>query len=200
MFFAPPTTLHREGPDMNWLEAPLRAIDRVSGVIVGAMLVAITMILFTNAFARYFAGFAIIGGEELARCLMIWMTFLGSYLLVRTQSHIVIDVFSRLLPEQASRIANFLICLLGLSISIYFFVLGYDLTQRIFGSGQRMSSLPFARAWFYLSVPVGMGLMILAFIQQLLSLLTGRGLPLNDDFIPPEPVSVTHGPDLEENA
>jgi len=167
---------------MRWLERPLWLTDRVAAASIGLMLAAITLILFVNAMARYFVGIAIVGGEELARCLMVWMTFLGSYLLVRTQGHIAIDVVSVMLPERPRKILVVLVYLLGLAISLYFLWLGYGLTERIFASGQRMSSLPLARGWFYLAVPVGMGLMAVAFLQAIVATFSGLSQPKIADF------------------
>lgn len=172
---------------MIWLESLLRPIDRLTAIALGAILVAITLILFVNAMARYFAGIAIIGGEELARCLMVWMTFLGSYLLVRTRRHIAIDFLSAGLKPKARRWLEFAIGLLGMAVCSYFAVLGLQLTVRIFASGQTMSSLPLARAWFYLSVPVGMSLMAVGFLQSVLAGLTGVAQPTEDDFGLPAP-------------
>lgn len=171
---------------MRWLEFPLRLTDKLAALMLGLMLVAITLILFVNAMARYFAGIAIVGGEELARCLMVWMTFLGSYLLVRTQAHIAIDVLAILLKPATRKILVLVICCLGIVITAYFFMLGYELTVRIFSSGQRMSSVPLPRGWFYLSIPVGMGLMCVAFLQTLLATITGLAQPKVSDFSLPD--------------
>ncbi len=171
---------------MRWLEVALRQTDKTAAFVLGLMLVVITLILFINAMARYFVGIAIVGGEELARCLMVWMTFLGSYLLVRTQGHIAIDVLSLVLGPQVQNTLKILISVLGVVISAYFFWLGLELTTRIFGSGQRMSSLPLARGWFYLAVPVGMGLMSVAFVQTLAATLTGLKQPVIADFSLPQ--------------
>jgi TRAP-type C4-dicarboxylate transport system permease small subunit len=168
---------------MKWLEWPLMVADRITAITVGLMLVIITLVLFVNATGRYFADIAIVGGEELARCLMVWMTFLGSYLLVRTQAHIAIDILSSSLEGRARRMLTVALCALGVVVTLYFAVLGYDLTVRIFSSGQRMSSLPLARGWFYLPVPIGMALMMLAFLQRLCATVTGLAQPKPSDFI-----------------
>lgn len=167
---------------MTWLEWPLRIIDRIAAFALGVMLVTITLVLFVNATARYFASFAIVGGEELARCLMVWMTFLGSYLLVRTQGHIAIDLFSNYLKETGRKALTIAVCILGIVMCLYFFKQGFDLTARIWSSGQRMSSLPLPRGLFYLAVPVGMGLMSVAFLQTLIATLTGIAQPKVADF------------------
>lgn len=169
---------------MQFLEWPLRITDRLTAILLGLMLITITLVLFTNAVARYFAGIAITGGEELARCLMVWMTFLGSYLLVRTRGHVAIDIFARAFSGRAEKVLTTLIALLGLAVSVYVAYYGWQLTERIFNTGQRMSSLPFARGWFYLAVPIGFGLMSVAFLQLILATWTGITLPKQEDFAP----------------
>ncbi len=174
---------------MNSLEWPLGLIDRLVAALLAVMLIAITFVLFTNATARYFAGIAITGGAEGARCLMIWMTFLGSYLLVRVGGHVVIDLFGNFLPPAPRRILQSAIAILGACVFAYVAWLGFDLTTRIFATGQKMSSLPLARAWFYLPIPIGFGLMTLASIQMLLATWTGIAQPKAEDFGPPQTVT-----------
>lgn len=158
---------------MKSLERLLRLFDAVAAGLVGLMLVVITLVLFANAVARYFANFTIIGGDEFARCLMVWMTFLGAYLLVRVQGHVTIDLLAKTLTGRLRSALHVTIALIGLVTCAYVAKLGYDITERVFLSGQRMSSLPFARAWFYLPVPIGFGLMALAFFQIIVASHTG---------------------------
>ena len=58
------------------------------------------------------------------------------------------------------------------------------MTHRIFSSGQRMSSLPLARGWFYLPLPIGFGLMSISFLQMMLVDWTGLRTPELSDFGP----------------
>jgi TRAP-type C4-dicarboxylate transport system permease small subunit len=169
---------------MRLLEWPLRAIDWVAAWLIGLMLVVITLVLFTNAVARYFAGITIIGGEELARCLMVWMTFLGSHLLVRTRSHVAIDLLAKVLTGRPRALLTSLIAVIGVLVCAYVAKLGWDLTERIFSTGQRMSSLPLARGWFYLPIPLGFGLMSVSFLQVLIATWTGARQPELSDFGP----------------
>lgn len=169
---------------MEWIERPLRVVDHITAWAIGLMLGVITLVLFTNAVARYFAGVTIIGGEELARCLMVWMTFLGAYLLVRTRNHVAIDLLAKALSGRWATGLNTVIALVGAVTCAYVAYLGWGLSDRIFSTGQRMSSLPLARGWFYLPVPIGFGLMSLAFVQMLVASWTGVAHPNAADFGP----------------
>lgn len=172
---------------MKSLERLLRLFDAAAAGLVGLMLAVITLVLFVNAVARYFANFTIIGGDEFARCLMVWMTFLGSYLLVRVQGHVTIDLLAKALTGRLRTALNVIIALIGLVVCLYVAKLGYDITERVHSSGQRMSSLPFARAWFYLPVPIGFGLMAIAFAQIIFASFSGLRLRALADFGPSAP-------------
>lgn len=158
------------------------AVDVLVSWLAGISLWTMTLVLFVGSLARYFADFAFVGGAELARYLMVWLTFLGSYLLVRVQRHITVDLLAKSLAPSARRALDIIIGVVGAILLGYTAWLGAQLTTLIFNSGQMMSSLPIQRGWIYLSVPVGCGLMSLAYVFQVLVLLFGGTLPRPQDY------------------
>ncbi|MCP1673760.1 TRAP-type C4-dicarboxylate transport system permease small subunit [Natronocella acetinitrilica] len=167
----------------------LTLLDHTIAWLAGLALLIITVVLFTNSMSRYFAGIAIIGGEELARYLMVWMTFLGSYLLVRVQRHVSVDVLARLLPSVAVRVLDIIVGCVGAVVLGFMAWIGWDLASFIMNTGQMMSSLPIRRGWIYMSVPVGCGLMAFAYTIQVVIRLAGGELPR------PERFGLAGGPD-----
>ncbi len=157
-------------------------VDGLVSSLAGIALWVMTLVLFIGSLARYFADFAFVGGAELARYLMVWLTFLGSYLLVRVQRHISVDLLSKAVGVRAKRALDIAISIAGALLLGYIAWLGWNLTSLIFNTGQMMSSLPIQRGWIYLSVPVGCGLMSLAYVFQLLVLIFGGDLPKAEDF------------------
>lgn len=158
------------------------AIDVLVSWLAGISLWTMTLVLFIGSLARYFADFAFVGGAELARYLMVWLTFLGSYLLVRVQRHITVDLLASSLTPPARRVLDIVVGIIGAVLLGYTAWLGGQLTMLIFNSGQMMSSLPIQRGWIYLSVPVGCGLMSVAYVFQVLVLLFGGELPRPEDY------------------
>jgi len=146
-------------------------IDVAVSWLAGMSLWTMTLVLFVGSLARYVADVAFIGGAELARYLMVWLTFLGSYLLVRMQRHIAVDLLANALSPCARRALDIAIGVVGAGLLGYVAWLGGQLTALIFHSGQMMSSLPIQRGWIYLAVPVGCGLMAGAYAFQVLALL-----------------------------
>lgn len=157
-------------------------LDMLVSWLAGISLWTMTLVLFAGSLARYFADFAFVGGAELARYLMVWLTFLGSYLLVRVQRHITVDLLATSLAPPARRALDVVIGITGAILLGYIAWLGGQLTALIFNSGQMMSSLPIQRGWIYLSVPVGCGLMSAAYVFQVLVLLFGGELPRPEDY------------------
>lgn len=174
---------------LRWLNILLSGIDRVVGWSAGICLLTITGVLFVNSMARYFGGFAIIGGGEFARFLMVWLTFLGSYLLVRIQRHVTVDILPQILPPLGVRLLTIAVGVLGAVTMAYVARIGWDLATFIHGTGQMMSSLPLKRGWIYFSIPVGGGLMAVAYAMQVLLALTNQPFPRSEDYgiTSPEP-------------
>ena len=158
------------------------AIDILISWLAGIALWGMTLVLFVGSLASYFAGLSFVGGAELAQYLMVWLAFLGSYLLVRVQRHITVDLLAASLPSQARRMLDIIVGVLGAVSLGYIAWLGGQLTVRIFNTGQVMSSLPILRGYLYLALPVGCGLMSVAYVFQVLALLFGGRLPRAEDY------------------
>lgn len=74
--------LERLGNSLRW----------VLGLLVGAALFAIVILVCIQVFSRYFIGAPTPGLAEISRILFIWLTFLGSALLISRRELIVIDL------------------------------------------------------------------------------------------------------------
>lgn len=154
------------------LDTPLTLLDRVLGVAMALALLLVAAILFFNALGRTL-GFSYEGGSSLARLLVIWLTFVGSYLTARSGSHIVVDMVPRLVPARWYGALMAVSGTLSMVTTGYLAWLGYTYTVLRFQSGQMDQLLPIKTAHFYLPVPVGCGLITLAFACATLRALAG---------------------------
>jgi TRAP-type transport system small permease protein len=66
------------------------------------LLAAMVVIVFANVLMRYVFGTSVIWSEEVARHLMIWMTFVGSGLALRTGAQLGIDSLQNALPPRGA--------------------------------------------------------------------------------------------------
>lgn len=154
---------------LHGLDRALGALDLLAKGFVGLALLAITATLFAGAFGRYALNASFVGGEELARYLMVWMTFIGSYILVREQRHIAIDVLLRALPAALQRWMAVAIGVVGAVTMAYLTWHGYELAQRMLVGGQLSPVLPVPRGLLHVSLPVGAAMMTLGFVHMTLS-------------------------------
>ncbi len=150
-------------------EVVLGALDGLIKWLVVFALLFLTALLFLNSIGRSVLNISFVGGPALGRFLVIWLTFLGSYLAVRSESHITVDVLRRTLPDRIVRLIPIPVGIIGAITTAYIAWLGAQFTWTRFSAGQIDPMLEIPTAYFYLPVPIGSLLMALAFLQIALS-------------------------------
>jgi len=147
------------------LERVLASIDGVVRIIVVTALLSMTAILFLNSIGRSVLNMSFVGGPALGRLLIIWLTFLGAYLAVRSRSHITVDLVRRLLPEHIVDRLTIFVGLFSAATCAWITWLSASFTWTRFAAGQIDPMLEIPSGIFYLPVPIGTCLMTLAFLQ-----------------------------------
>jgi len=147
------------------LERMLATIDGVVQVVVVALLLSMTAVLFFNSIGRSVLNVSFVGGPALGRLLVIWLTFLGAYLAVRSESHITVDLVRRLLSRRIVDRLTILISLFSAATCAWVAWLSTAFTWTRFTAGQIDPMLEIPSGIFYLPVPIGAFLMTLAFLQ-----------------------------------
>ena len=146
------------------IEAAFGVVDVAVKWFVGGALLLMTAVLFFNSLGRAFLHESFVGGPALGRLLAIWLCFLGSYLLVRTNGHVVIDIMSRAVSDRAYRRLSVVTGTIGAVTMGYVGWLGYLFTARRFAYGQMDPMLEVPTGVFYLPLPIGGFLMAAAFL------------------------------------
>ena len=155
-------------------ESLLGAIDGVIRWVLVFALLTMTAVLFFNSIGRSVLNVSFVGGPALGRLLIIWLTFLGGYLAVRSGSHITVDVLQRLLPAHAVRRMPIPVGLFGAATTGYITWLSAIFTWTRFSAGQIDPMLEIPSGFFYLPVPIGGLLMTMAFLQVALKCIVGN--------------------------
>ncbi|MCV0352305.1 MAG: TRAP transporter small permease [Nitratireductor sp.] len=122
------------------------------------LLGAMAVIVFANVSLRYLTNFSITWSEEVARYLMIWMTFIGAGLALRTGGHVAISNFQEMLGKYGQRAVRILILLLLLAFFSLMIWMGLDYMERA-----RFQLTPATRISFryiYAAMPIGFSLLI----------------------------------------
>jgi TRAP-type C4-dicarboxylate transport system permease small subunit len=134
--------------------------DRFERVLVAAnrwflilLLLAMSCIVFANVVLRYTTGDSIVWAEEVARHMMIWVTFLGAGLVLRFGGHVAIDNFHHVVGEQGAQVVR---ALVALSLGAFFLVEMYFSVLYVWATRfQTTAATGIPIAWIYAAMPVG---------------------------------------------
>jgi TRAP-type C4-dicarboxylate transport system permease small subunit len=145
---------------LNNLEQKFLAVNRWLLVVILAVM---CVIIFTNVVLRYTTNQSIEWAEEVARHLMIWLTFLGCGPTLRYGGHIAVENLQDMLsPPWAIALRTLIACLM-LGLFAFFIWFGWDYMDRT--QYQITPSTQISFAFIYAALPVGM---LLALIHWLL--------------------------------
>ena len=152
----------------------LRLGRQLAWIAIGLMVI----IILVQVFFRYGLNSALPWPDEAARFLMLWMTGLIAPSAYRWGGFVSIEMLFRFLP---SRILKFLILLL-LMISLMVLIVGLKFGIKHVESGWLfesssmkwplfligIESIRIKLAWMYMSIPVGLGMMLLVNIELII--------------------------------
>lgn len=121
-------------------------------------------IVFINFVMRYLFGTSITWGEELARYLMIWATFIAASLGVKKGAHITLDILVIYLSEKANRVLraiSYSCCIIYCILVLY---IGIPFINSLVEKNQLSPALQIPMSIVYLAIIVGTILMLLRYI------------------------------------
>jgi len=123
-----------------------------------AMLSTMTLVIGANITSRYLFGQSVPWADEMARYVMIWLTFTGAGLILRGGGHVAITRLQDALPEPGQQILRAAI-VLGLLVFFGFMVhVGLQYAQRMQFQLTPALRIPFV--YVYAAMPIGFGLLI----------------------------------------
>jgi C4-dicarboxylate transporter DctQ subunit len=142
-------------------------------VTIGILLTVV--ITFGNVVARYLFRIGSGWPEESVRYLMIWISFIGMGIGIRTQSHIVVDFFvEKMFGDHnfkrtlVDRLGYLVACLFGL----FLFISSLVLTLKVFNQKQISAGLEIPMWIAYAMLPVATSI---STIRYLLMAIKGGG-------------------------
>ena len=156
----------------EWLE---KAVYLLATFIVANMVLA----LFLSALVRYLSGTGYDWFIELPPILTSWLVFPMLGPLLKSGSHIKVDVLNNTLSPQNLSLLRLLISFIALIASIIFLMAGMEATGLYLKLGQVMElEIEIPVWWVYLAFPTGFLIMAIFALElvlsELLALLNGR--------------------------
>lgn len=165
---------------LAWLNTRLLRIGRnIAWVAMGLMVIIIVL----QVIFRYLLNDALSWSEEAARFLMLWMTGLIAPSAYRWGGFVSIDLFHDLLPKRVGSLVALILLLISLMVLVVALQLGWNHVNSgwLFASQTLKLDLTFMgygilrvkQAWMYMSVFVGVILLLLVNIELCLKTLVG---------------------------
>lgn len=130
-------------------------------------MVIMVLLIFFQAFSRYFLGFSLSWGSELAIYLHIWQIWLGASLGIRLSEHVRIDVFVNLLKGKVKFVVNVLASSIWFLFALFLAYEGSLYVMELLGSNQTSPTLGIQMGLIYLVIPISGLLMCIRLIQHI---------------------------------
>ena len=179
----------------KYLEIINTFILRIGRQLAWIAILLMVIVIIIQVFFRYVLNNALPWPDEVARFLMLWMTGLIAPSAYRWGGFVSIDMLERFLPKILANLLIFIILLISLAVLF----IGFEMGLKHINAGWIFSSssikIPFSLiggkteamklAWMYMSLPIGIFLLILVNIElilrNILSITSKIDLPLDKD-------------------
>lgn len=164
-------------------------IKHLTAISLGWVAIAVLLILVLDVlmgvFTRKILGDQVRWSEELARFLLVWISFLGGAIAYLDDKHLGVDLLVSHFHHSAQRLSRIVTHALVFIFAL--FVMGIGGTNLVidrFDSGQLLPALGIHKAWFYLAVPASGYLISLFALGNVVALVTGAEDVENREEVP----------------
>jgi len=147
-------------------------LDRVNVLILiifrwltVGLISAMTVIVLSGVFFRYVLNDALPWSEEIAKFLMVWMTFIAAPLAFKSGALVAIDAVPKLLKGRARQLLLVIIQLVIISLMVAFVDRGSFLAKNAYI--QRASTINLSITYVYIAMPIGALAIAMLSIQSL---------------------------------
>lgn len=154
----------------NLLEAINGIISKFATVIIIALMAGMGLVIGAHVFLRFFFASGIYWSEELARCFLIWISFLGAALAYPKGEHIAVTVFVDYLSPKNQKVVILLAQIVMVLFVGCLIIYGSSLTFNNFERHQISPALQVPIWLIYLAVPVGSSAIMLQVLQRIIKL------------------------------
>jgi TRAP-type C4-dicarboxylate transport system permease small subunit len=163
------------------MDAYIRAVtflSRVAGVFAAVLIALAVLVICDIVVERYILNWTTIWQIDVVTYCIVGATFVGSSYILMTRGHVNVDI----LPLHVKPRARFWLALstmlLAIAFCVVIFVLCTAYWYEAYSNRWLSNTVWRARLWIpYLSMPIGLGLLILQYVAELICLLTGRTPP-----------------------
>jgi TRAP-type C4-dicarboxylate transport system permease small subunit len=153
-------------------------LSRVAGVFAAILIGLAVFVICDMVIVRYFLNVPTIWQIDVVTYAIVAATFVGSAYVLTTRGHVNVEILPLYLGPRARYWLALFTILLSLSFCVVLFVLCTLYWYQAWSEGWHSNTVWRARLWIpYLSMPFGLGLLVLQYFAELICLVTGRALP-----------------------
>jgi TRAP-type C4-dicarboxylate transport system permease small subunit len=163
---------------MNSFVRAVSFLSRLAGVI-GAMLIGLAVLVICDmVIERYVFNLTTIWQIDVVTYCIVSATFVGSSYVLMTRGHVNVDILPLHVGPRTRYWLALITGLVALAFCIAIFALCTIYWYEAFTEKWLSNTVWRARLWIpYLSMPIGLGLVVLQYLAELLCLVTGRSPP-----------------------
>ena len=163
------------------MDSLIRAVtftSRAAGVF-GAFLIAFAVLVICDIVVeRYILNLTTIWQIDVVTYCIVGATFISSSYVLMTRGHVNVDILPLHFGPRARYWLALFTMLIALAFCIAIFILCTIYWYEAYSEGWRSNTVWRARLWIpYLSMPVGLGLLVLQYLVELICVVTGRTSP-----------------------
>jgi TRAP-type C4-dicarboxylate transport system permease small subunit len=140
----------------SWFTKLDRFVVAANRTAMIAALAVMSVVVFVSVVVRYLTDYSVPWSEEVARYLMVWLTFLGIGPVLRLGGHVAIDTLQDAVPPRLAIVLRGLILLCVAAMLGLLVRHGYALVLRTVHQTTAVTEIPFA--WVSAAVPTGAAL------------------------------------------
>jgi TRAP-type C4-dicarboxylate transport system permease small subunit len=163
---------------MNTFIKAVTFASRTVGV-VGALLIGVAVLVICDmVIERYIFNLTTIWQIDVVTYCIVGATFISSPYVLMTRGHVNVDILPLHFGPTARFWLSMITSLIALAFCIAIFILCTAYWYEAYTELWRSNTVWRARLWIpYLSMPVGLGLLILQYLVDVISVATGRVSP-----------------------
>lgn len=144
--------------------------------ICGIMMAVMVVVVFIQVVYRFVIQSSLPWSEEVARYLLVWITFLGASSGVKHGSHVGVEAVLLMLPQKARKYVNLLSAGLSIFFSIVVVVFSMGIISKQIEMAQVSPAMQIPMWWAYAAIPVGATLMAVRYVQSAIAIMKNKAV------------------------
>lgn len=144
----------------------MKILDRLEENILIILMALMSIAVIIQVFSRTILNISPAWTEEVARYMLVWITFVGASLGAKRGAHMGVEAFTMILPKKVQKTVQAITLLLCAGFTAITCIYSISILQLQIATGQVSAAIQIPMWIPYSGVTVGMFLMTIRFIEQ----------------------------------